>query len=657
MTTWDTREAHRSFASTTPNLGSAVLLLRGLHGRIKRTSYACLMVALPEITEFLRKYPPFSELDDALLDELSQSIEIEFHLSGRVVFEKGIQPLDHLRVVRAGAVEVVSNGDVLDLIGPGEMFGHASMLSGLPPSFEARAAEDTLTYRIPIEMATYALSQPRAMRYMTRLILEDRHHLRSGPSPQVVRDQLREPVGAAIRSTPIIVTPDTTVQDAARQMSSVRASALIVDLGETVGIVTDSDLRSRVVASGLSPDTPVSAVMTAPALTVANERPGSEVLLDMLDHGVRHFPVVSATGRVIGIVEDHDLVAVESRSSFFLRRAVGRATTVDELVETSKTLRPALIAMNHGGVAALDVMSIFSVVADALTRRALDLAIEEVGAAPVRFSWLALGSQARREALPSSDLDSAVAWVDDGDEAPIRAFLGAVTARATETLLRCGFRPDEHMASASTDLFVRPLSQWRNAAHSFLADPTQEKSLILTSVLVDSRPVWGIESEPLIAETFRNAPSYPRALRLLAEFALSHKPPVGFLRGLAVEFGGERRSHLDLKNAAVVPITDLARWAGMTVGVACASTTARLEAASAGGTLTESDGQSLIDAFELISQIRLDHQSTQLEKGEDPDNVIDLGELSPLTHRYLKEAFRAVASVQRHVATDLNWNS
>ena len=613
------------------------------------------MVALPEITDFLRQFPPFAELDDALLDELSQSVEIEFHIAGHVIFSKGGEPLEHLRVVRAGAVEVVSEGAVLDLIGPGEMFGHASMLSGLPTGFEARAAEDTLTFRIPMEAATHALSQPRAIRYMTRLILEDRHHLRIGPSAQIVRDQLREPVGAAIRASALVVTPETGVRDAARQMASVGASAFIVDLGDTVGIVTDFDLRTRVVAEGLPPDTPVSAIMTAPAITVSSERPGSEVLLDMLDHGVRHFPVTSASGRVIGIVEDHDLVVVESRSPFFLRRAVARASTVDELVETLKKLRPVVIAMSRGGVAALDVMSVFSVVADALTRRALDLATEEVGEAPARFTWLALGSQARREALPGSDLDSAVAWVDDGEEAPIRDYLMAVTMHATQTLRRCGFRPDEHMASASSSLFIRPLSLWRLEAHSFLTDPTQEKALILASVLVDSRPVWGAETGPLIADTFRLAPSFPRTLRLLAQFALSHKPPTGFLHGLAVELGGERRSHLDLKSAAVVPITDLARWAGMTAGVACASTTARLEAASSAGTLSAPDTQSLIAAFELICQLRLDHQVDQMEMGEEPDNVIDLSDLSPLTHRYLKEAFRAIASVQRRVANDLSW--
>ena len=222
--------------------------------------------------------------------------------------------------------------------------------------------------------------------------------------------------------------------------------------------------------------------------------------------------------------------------------------------------------------------------------------------------------------------------------------------------MRCGFRPDEHRVNASDPLFVRSLSSWQRAAHSFLDDPTQKKALVLVSVLVDSRPVWGVESEPLIAETFRVARAYPQLLRLLAQFALSHKPPVGFIRGLAIDVSGEGRSRLDLKTGAVVPITDLARWAGMAAGVASASTLARLSAASDVGTLSVSDALTLRDAFELTCQLRLDHQVAQIERGLEPGDVIALNELSPLNRSYLKEAFRAVVSVQRRVANDMSWN-
>jgi CBS domain-containing protein len=441
-------------------------------------------------------------------------------------------------------------------------------------------------------------------------------------------------------------------------MTTIGASALIVDLGSSVGIVTDGDLRSRALAGGLSGDAPVSAVMSAPAFTVIDDRPGSEVLLDMLDQGITHFPVISASGRIIGIVEDHDLIAMESTTSFHLRHAISLANTADELVATSSKLRPTVVSLHRGGMTALDVMSVFSIVADALTRRSLDFAMAQIGAPPTRFAWLALGSQARREAMPSSDVDSAIAWFghDEDEEPSIREYFKEVATLATDTLLRCGFRPDEHRVNASDPLFVRSLASWQREAHSFLDDPTQKKALVLVSVLVDSRPVWGVESEPLIADTFRSARAYPRLLRLLAQFALSHKPPVGFIRGLAIDVSGEGRSRLDLKSGAVVPITDLARWAGMAAGVACASTTARLSAASDGGTLSASDALTLRDAFELTCQLRLDHQVAQIEQGLEPGDVITLDELSPLNRTYLKEAFRAVVSVQRRVANDISWN-
>ena len=125
------------------------------------------------------------------------------------------------------------------------------------------------------------------------------------------------------------------------------------------------------------------------------------------------------------------------------------------------------------------------------------------------------------------------------------------------------------------------------------------------------------------------------------------------MRGLVVESSGQHRSQLDIKSGGVVPITDLARWAGMAAGVTCASTPARLEAAADAGCLSAFDSLTLQEAFELVCHLRLDHQVAQLADGLEPDDFVDPGELSPLTRSYLKDAFRAVASVQRHIATDL----
>ena len=92
-------------------------------------------------------------------------------------------------------------------------------------------------------------------------------------------------------------------------MAGAPATSIVIELGDSLGILTDRDLRSRVVAAGVSYDAPVSSVMSAPAYTVEPDRLGGDVLLEMLDRGVRHFPVVTAGREVIGVVEAVDLLA------------------------------------------------------------------------------------------------------------------------------------------------------------------------------------------------------------------------------------------------------------------------------------------------------------------------------------------------------------
>jgi CBS domain-containing protein len=602
----------------------------------------------------LREYPPFDGLPPATVERVAGAAEVEFHRAGDTIIAQGSDPLEHLWVVRSGEIEIVHDGRVLDLLGEGELFGHASMLSGLPAGFEARAAADTLAYRIPASVAREPLAQPAGMRFVARSLLErplDADAVDRRPAP----DASQQPVGSLLRDEPVVCTPETSIREAAQRMTAAPSTSVVVELGNgSLGILTDHDLRTRVVAAGLGGDSPVSSAMSAPAYTAQPDRLGGEVLLEMLDRGIRHFPVVSATGRILGVLEDVDVIAAQARSPFFLRQRIARAQNVDEVVSASADLHPMVTALHEGRVAAAGIMAVYAVVVDALTRRLLELALRGLGELETQFAWLSLGSQARREMMPSSDIDSAIVWFGEPSEVHIRPQLVAVGERVSAGLEQCGLQRDLHGASALNPVFVRSLASWQNAARSWLEDPTQQKALLLVSVVVDSRPVWGIHAGTPLSDTFLMAPRSPALLRLLARFALSYRPPTGFLRGLVVEHTGEYRGRLDLKHGGVIPIVDLARWAGMAAGVTSASTRERLRAAAAAGTLSGADAHTLQDAFELVNGLRLEHQVEQLRAGRAPDDYIDPETLSRLTRTYLKDAFRAVTSIQKQVTAELN---
>jgi len=611
--------------------------------------------ALSDVADFLRVHPPFDALEPAEVERAAAHVEVEFFLAGATIFAQGAQPIEHLRVVRTGAVEIVLADRVLDLLAPGELFGHASMLSGLPPGFAARAHEDTLCYRIPEEVARSVLARPESVGFVARSLLEMHEQSAAALAPRrPAPDPANQPVAALIREPTLLCAPETTIREAAARMASAPATAIVVDLGDSLGIVTDRDLRSRVVAAGVSYEAPVSSVMSAPAYTVAADRLGGDVLLEMLDRGVRHFPVLAAGREVIGVVEAVDLLAVETLSSFYLRRSIARAESVAELARAAQGLRPAVIALHEARVGAASVAAIYSVVLDTLTRRLIELCLLDAGEPPGEFAWLALGSQARREATPASDADSAIVWYGEIAEETIRPYLHTLAREVAIGLDACGIRVDEHGATASNVLFVRSLESWQKVARSWIEQPTREQALILVSVLVDSRPVWGIHSGAPVSETFRAAKLRPALLHLLARFALSHRPPTGFLRGLVVEHDGEHRGRLDLKRGGLLPVVDLARWAGMAAGVTSASTLERLRAAGDAGTLPAADVHTLEDAFELFTELRMEHQVDQLRAGLEPDDYLNPDDLSTLTRSYLREAFRAVASVQKRIAAELS---
>jgi CBS domain-containing protein len=614
-----------------------------------------LPATLRDVVDFLRRHPPFEALDVADVASVAAAAEIEFFLAGSTIFSQSARQIEHLRVVRTGAVEIVLDGRVLDLLGPGELFGHASMLSGLPPGFTARAQEDTLCYRIPQEVARDALARPQSVGFVARSLLEMHAQVPAtlaarSPAP----DTANQPVAALIRDSPLLCPPTTTIREAAARMAAAPATSIVIELGDSLGILTDHDLRSRVVAAGVPYDTPVSSVMSAPAYTVEADRLGGDVLLEMLDRGVRHFPVLAASRDVIGVVEATDLLAVETLSSFYLRRAIARAESVEELTHAAWELRPAVVALHEARIAASSIAAIYSVVLDALTRRLVELALARADEPPAEFSWLALGSQARREATPGSDADSAIVWYGDVDEQIIRPYLHELASNVVAGLGECGIRVDSHGATASDVLFVRSIESWQRVARSWIEQPTREQALILVSVLVDSRPVWGIHSGSPVSDTFDAARARPELLHLLARFALSHRPPTGFLRGLVVEHDGEHRGRLDLKNGGLLPVVDLARWAGMAAGVTSASTLERLHAAGDAGTLPPADVHTLRDALALFTELRMEHQIQQLRSGIEPDDHLDPHDLSELARSHLKEAFRAVASVQRRVAAELS---
>ena len=329
------------------------------------------------VSEFLSEHEPFTQLDASRLTELAEAVQTESFAPDELIFDQGAEPVERVRIIVSGSVELSDRGRTLDLLGPGELFGHPSMLAGLPTSLAARAHEQTVCYRLPFDILIGLLGGREGLRFVARSLLARRSRTATWDGAASA-DPARRSVAAFIREPVVTCNPSATVREVAKDMAALGASCALVHLRDDgLGIVTDNDLRVRVIAGGIPLDAAVERAMTAPAFTVGSARLGIDVMVEMIDRGIRHVPVVSARGEVLGVVTDVDLLASETRTPIMLRRTIARASDLDGLVVAAAQLRPALIALHDGQVASTHLCAIITAFADALTRRALELLIAE----------------------------------------------------------------------------------------------------------------------------------------------------------------------------------------------------------------------------------------------------------------------------------------
>ena len=614
-----------------------------------------------DIAEFLRRHAPFDDVADEAIEELARSAEVEFFAAGATIFRQRDEPRKHVWIVRRGAVELVDQGRVLDLLGEGELFGHPSMLSGLPTGFEARAAEDSLCYRLPAEAVVPLLARPAGLRYVARSLIARPW---SDASDGASHDPAQQPVARLVHGKPVIVAPTETVRETARRMAAEGASAALVRIEDgRLGVVTDRDLRDRVVAGSIGADAPVAEVMSAPAFTVSPQRFGAEVMLEMLDRDIRHVPVVWPHGEVLGVLTDRDLLVAETRTPFSLRKAIGEAENSAQLRRAAAQLRPAVVALHDSQLPPPQIAAMIAVVADALTRRVLELAVAELGTPPCPLAWLALGSLGRREVVPSSDFDSALVWHGNDEDSQQRRYMESLGRRVVDELGANGFAADPHGATAASPLFDRSFESWRRAIRDVVDHPDQDKALVFLSLLLDGRLVHGIGDGRDPLEELRQVWHRGTVLRLMLRLALSHKPPTGFMRfrdpprDFVVEHSGDHRGRLDIKATGLRPIVAIARYAGLAAGTRALSTRERLDSAATAGTLTGQQARTLNEAHEIFWQLRLDHQVEQLRDGREPDDYIDPKAMDSPSRHYARDAFRAVRAVQRALEGGLSYPS
>jgi CBS domain-containing protein len=596
--------------------------------------------------DFLRTVLPFDDLDPEALRWLAGRLEAAYYPRGKVIFAS--LPAPGLAIVRKGAVRLVdASHRFLDRRSEGDVFGHGIYFHGEQKAYVAEAEEDCLVWHLPpADFAALCAQQARIAAHFG-----DPPATRLGEATRELRPVTR--LRDLLKHRAVTIESRASIGEAARLMSRENVSSVLVMRdGRLAGIVTDKDLRQRVLAPGLDPGRTIHSVMTATPVALPADADLDEAMLLMMRHNCHHLPVVEGAdqGRPVGLVTAGDILRAQSEHPLRLVRDIHRQGSTEELQRLSRRLPGLFVRLVSLGRDAEQVGRMITQITDAFTVRLLQLAEARLGEAPMGYAWVAFGSQAREEQSASSDQDNGLVLEREPDEHEARYFeqLAQFVCGGLDQL-GYPYCPGEVMAH--NPQWRVSLAQWQQRFDEWIGEP-EPTAVMHSSIFFDMRCVRGTQRlvDELIGYAVARAGANQIFRRFMAANVLTHRPPIGFFRRFVQEADGSHSEGLNLKHRGIVPITDLVRMRALEAGITAANSYRRLEQAAAAGLVNAGDADSLRDALKLVSRIRLNHQAERMAAGETPGNLVPPEELSPLMRRNLKAAFMLVREAQNALA-------
>ncbi|HHQ68684.1 MAG TPA: CBS domain-containing protein [Halothiobacillaceae bacterium] len=601
-----------------------------------------------EIEEFIDQVLPFRSLPESERRALVNQMVVRY-------FRRGSDfppPQSHgVWIVRSGALLLrdAQSGALADTLAEADVYNHNQVSASL---LEAELAEDSLFYFLPPDVVddlterfeSIALHfENAAHKRLSRAVTTMREHSRA------MQGLLTANVSQLVRRQPVVASPDISIRQAAAQMTEANVSSLLLtEQQRLVGMITDRDLRRRCLVAGISAEKPVAEIMTRRLITTGPETPAFEAALIFSRENIHHLPIVDAQDHVLGLVSTSDLLRQYATHAVHLVRDAMAAESIEQIAQTGQKLADLQVQLVQMGADSEVLGEAVVTVTDALARRLWILAEHEFGPAPVRYAWVVMGSQARREQTPHTDQDNALILDDDFVPRLHQKWFLQATGFVADGLARAGLKhcPGEMMATNRQ--WQQTITQWQHQFNEWLTTP-ESKSLMLAGHFFDMRVVSG---QAVLLDTIwkKVRPQVQKNeifLHKLIDNALQHRLPLGFFRHKLV-LDSESRAHgLDLKHAGLLPIVDIARIYALKAGLSELNTINRLQKAGETEWLSAKSAAELIDAWRLFYMLRNRHQSEQSLAHKPLDNQIPVSALSRLEQNHLRDAFRVVSDHQQ----------
>ena len=608
---------------------------------------------------FLSNIEPFSFLPEKEIKHIADLIQVELFNEKKILFRQGISKLEKIYILKEGTAErfyeAIDKNMITDALHKGEIFGGISILLNESVAIRSLEIQDnTSFYTFPKNVFISLCDKYEDFKYYFTNIFGKRMLDKTYSSLIAKKSSDKEQslqffsnsISSVIRRNVLFCSANNSIKDAAILMKQHRCgSILIKQEGRFIGITTDQDFRNKVVADELKISNPISDIMSSPLISIQEHSSVFEAFIKIVKAEIKHLAVINNENDAIGVISNSDLINAQGKLPFLFIKEINKAVSYKEISKKQKQLPQSISTLINEGAKAQNINNFVTAITDAILEKLITFAIDELGPPPVKFAFMVMGSEGRKEQTLKTDQDNAIIFEDVNEEEleSVNAYFLKLGEHVCNMLDKTGYDFCKGNIMAKNPKWCQPVSIWKKYFKEWIYNASPE-ALLQISIFFDFRLGYGDsnlvnELRQYLFDILGNGKGF---FKYMAANTTHFRLPIGFFGNFIVESKGEFKNTFDIKKPMML-VVDFARIYALQNKISATNTMERLELLYKKNVISESDYNDISHSYSYMMNLRFTNQINGIiNKGEEPNNNINPKKLSRIEQQTLKEIFKKI---------------
>ena len=574
---------------------------------------------------------PFELLSPKELDNLMTKIDIAYYTKDTLLISKNISSIAFYIIIK-GSVNEYIDEELHNVYGEGDSFDADALIYDKTES-KFVVDEDLICYEIKKDDFLDLMQNKKVQSYFLQDFVARHQHLKDYDAQSDLTPFLMAKVSDMYLHNACVVKNDLTILEALQKMKEYQARVIIVKHAvDKYSIVTDSNLIDNLLLGDVNKNEPIVKIASNEVISIDLNDFLFNALLLMTHNSVKRI-VVMKDKRIVGILEQLDLLSFFANHSHLIAVQIDKANTIEELKDVQRDLKNLILTLQAKGVKVRYITKLVSTLNDKMYNKLFNMSVDKE--LQDKCCLIVMGSEGRGEQSIKTDQDNALIIKDGLDIELFREPMMKLNA----SLLELGFPKCPGNVMVSNELWRQDVKSYKNLIDSWTTS-LSENNLQNLSIFLDAKATSGDTAllDELKLFLHNHFQSRSDVLAHMAKAVLSFETPLSMFSSFVLE--KEHNNKLDIKKGGVFALVHGVRVLALEHKILETNTIERIKQLNNQGVIDKEFATELMESFDSLSAIRL---KAMLEsKDIEESNYINPTNLEKIQRDLLKDSFKII---------------